>query len=40
VPYYEAQGAEKVIEGSYGEIFCRELVGWYTDERMWPQSWS
>jgi len=38
VPDYEDPAdAEKVLKRVYGEIFCRELEGWFTDEECWPQ---
>ena len=38
VPDYEnPEDAEKVLKRVYGDIFCRELQGWYTLESLWPQ---
>lgn len=41
VPDYEdPEDAEKILKRVYGEIFCRELNGWYTDKRTWPKDRS
>jgi hypothetical protein len=38
VPDYEDPvDAEKVLKKVCGEIFCRELEAWYTDEACWPR---
>ena len=30
--------AKKQIEANFDVLFENELVGWYTDESMWPQN--
>jgi len=41
VPDYEdPTNAEEVLGRVYGEIFCRELEGWYTDVDVWPMDRS
>lgn len=41
VPDYEdPEDAEKVLRIVYGEIFRRELAGWYTLEDVWPKDRS
>jgi len=38
--YEDPKDAEKDLKRVHHEIFCRELYGWYTDERIWPQDRS
>jgi len=38
--YKDPEDAEKILKRVYGDIFCRELEGWYRDEDLWPQDRS
>jgi len=38
IPSFESdEEAERILRRLYAEVFERELYGWHTDERAWPQ---